>query len=47
MWLLMGRVSVGGRRPTSSRSNNRSFVYLSDKESGVRRDRESGVELSR
>ena len=30
----------------SSRSNNRSFVYLHDKESGVRRESESGVEVT-
>lgn len=32
----------GGGRP-KSRSNSRSFVYLGDKESGVRRETESGV----
>lgn len=40
-------VTNGEEPQLAEGGNNRSFVYLSDKESGVRQNRESGVELSR
>lgn len=45
MWSSMGvSLNVWKEVGQSSRSNNRSFVYLRNKESGVKRERESGVE---